>query len=173
MQNELTHEDSTFINFRHYKFADSGSHAFRWVDIKRLRLPAESVEDRALLATLIAHEQFRDDYAGGGVQPEGLRHGPYWLSAMAPEVYESVGRETSDRILREWANQFGDAPAALAADLERAVFERLAAAERIYHLRELGEESFHDWGGVHTEFHEFVLIDRSAGQITLLVAADD
>ncbi|MEU5565544.1 hypothetical protein [Micromonospora musae] len=31
----------------------------------------------------------------------------------------------------------------------------------------------HDWGRVHDYFHEFVLINRSAGQIILIVAADD
>jgi len=41
---------------------------------------------------------------------------------------EAVGREKSDRILWEWANQFGDVPADLAADLQREVFDRLAAA---------------------------------------------
>ncbi|MFJ5220438.1 hypothetical protein ACIP98_37855 [Streptomyces sp. NPDC088354] len=35
------------------------------------------------------------------------------------------------------------------------------------------DEALHDWGGVHEELHQFVLIDRSAGRITLLVAADD
>lgn len=173
VQNKLTHEGSTFINFRNYKFQDSRSHAFRWVDIKRLRLPAESVGDKELLAALIGHEQFRDDYAGGGVLPEGLRHGPYWVSAVTPNVYEAVGREWSALILWEWANQFEDVPANLATELQREVFDLLAAAERIYYLSELGDEAIHDWGRVHSDFHEFVLIDRSSGQITLLVAADD
>ncbi|MGW1761960.1 hypothetical protein [Streptomyces mirabilis] len=173
MQNKLTHEGSAFINFRNYRFQDSRSPAFRWVDIKRLRFPVESVGDTELLAALIGHEQFRDDYAGGGVLPEGLRHGPYWVRAVTLDVYEAVGREKSDRILWEWANQFEDVPSDLAADLQREVFDRLDAAERIYYLSELGDEAIHDWGGVHSDFHEFVLIDRSAGQITLLVAADD
>ncbi|MFE6038928.1 hypothetical protein [Streptomyces sp. NPDC056452] len=173
MQNELTHEGSTFINFRNYEFQDSRSPAFRWVDIKCLRFPRESVGDTELLAALIGHDQFRDDYAGGGVLLEGLRHGPYWVRAVSPDVYEAVGREMSDRILWEWANQFEDVPAELGTDLQREVFDRLAAAEQIYYLSELGDEAHHDWGGVHSDFHEFVLIDRSGGQITLLVAADD
>ncbi|MFD0227994.1 hypothetical protein ACWGPD_06550 [Streptomyces hirsutus] len=77
MENQLTHEASAFINFRDYKFQDSRSYGFRWVDIKHLRLSAESVGARELLAALIGHEQFRDDYAGGGVLAEGPRHGPY------------------------------------------------------------------------------------------------
>ncbi|MFD7965146.1 hypothetical protein ACFV5J_30590 [Streptomyces zaomyceticus] len=173
MQNELAHEGSAFINFRHYTFQDSRSPAFRWVDVKCLLFPTAPVDDAELLAALIGHEQFRDDYAGGGVDPEGLRHGPYWLKAVTPDAYASVGREEGDHILRKWANQFEDLPVDLAADLQREVFDRLAAADRIYCLRELGDESMHDWGGVHGEFHEFVLIDRSAERLTLLVAADD
>ncbi|GGN63575.1 hypothetical protein GCM10011579_032120 [Streptomyces albiflavescens] len=56
------------------------------------------------------------------------------------------------------------------------MFDRLAAADGIYYLSELGDEAIHDWGRMHDYFHyfnEFVLIDRSAGQITLVVAADD
>ncbi|MER5897037.1 hypothetical protein [Streptomyces sp. NPDC001876] len=173
MQNELTHEGSTFINFRNYTFLDSRSPAFRWVDIKRLRSPGRADGDAELLAALIEHEQFRDDYAGGGVLPAGLRHGPYWVSAVSPEVYEVIGREKGDRILWAWANQFEDVPADLATDLQREVFDRMAAAEQIYYLSKLGDEALHDWGGVHSDFHEFVLINRSEGQVVLLVAADD
>ncbi|MFC9795616.1 hypothetical protein [Streptomyces sp. NPDC057695] len=70
-------------------------------------------------------------------------------------------------------NQFGYVPAALKADLQQEVFDRLAAADRINCLSRLGDEAIHDWGRVHEHFHEFVLADRSAGRITLLVAADD
>ncbi len=42
-----------------------------------------------------------------------------------------------------------------------------------YQLEDLGREAFHDWGGVHTDFHELILIDRAAGVLSLLVAADD
>lgn len=88
-------------------------------------------------------------------------------------MYEAVSREKSELILREWVNRFGVVPAELEADLQREVFDRLAVADRIYYLSGLGGEAFHDWGGVHGEFHELVIINWSAGHITLLVAADD
>ncbi|MEF3113830.1 hypothetical protein [Streptomyces chrestomyceticus] len=72
MDNWLAHEESAFINFRCY-LPDPKEHGFRWVNIKQLRFSAESVDDRGLLTALIGHEQFRDDYAGGGVLPEGPR----------------------------------------------------------------------------------------------------
>ncbi|MEU3938014.1 hypothetical protein AB0E85_39255 [Streptomyces sp. NPDC029044] len=129
--------------------------------------------DRGLLAALIEHEQFRDDYAGGGVLPDGLRHGPYWQRLIIPDLYESISQEKAVRILREWMDPPWDVPPELEADLQREVFARLASADGIHHLSEPGDEAIHDWGRVHDCFHEFVLIDRSAGRITLIVAADD
>ncbi|MEU6943828.1 hypothetical protein ABZ957_01065 [Streptomyces sp. NPDC046316] len=173
MPSTLTHEADGFINFRDFTFPDPRSHGYRWVDLKHLRLPAESVSERELLAALIGHEQFRDDYAGGGVLPDGPRHGPYWLRLVTPGAYEAVSREKGAHILRAWANQYGDVPGELEAHLEREVLDRLSVADHIYYLSGLGDEAIHDWGRVHIDFHEFVLIDRSGGRITLLVAADD
>ncbi|MEV0850387.1 hypothetical protein AB0J21_31760 [Streptomyces sp. NPDC049954] len=110
---------------------------------------------------------------GGGVLPDGPRHGPYWLRSITPGRYEPVSQERAVEILREWAAPVRDVPTALEAELQREVFGRLLAADAVHCLRALGEEATHDWGRVHDCFHEFVLIDRSAGQIALLVAADD
>ncbi|WP_406840841.1 hypothetical protein ACICHK_39900 [Streptomyces sp. AHU1] len=134
---------------------------------------AESVDDGRLLAALVGHEQFRDDYAGGGVLSDGPRHGPYWLRLITPDLYEPINQEKAVQILREWVDTLWDVPTELEADLQREVFARLAAADGIYYFSELGDEAIHDWGRVHDYFHEFVLIDRSAGGITLIVAADD
>ncbi|WP_249374859.1 hypothetical protein [Streptomyces sp. I05A-00742] len=172
----LAHQDSTFINFADYPFRRPSAYARRWVDIKHLRFPpqtAPATTDAALLAALVRHEQFRDDYAGGGVDPQGTRHGPYWLARVSPEAYEPVGEEDAVRVLRTWTDQFGEVPDTLEADLRREVFDRVTAASSLHHLPDLGDDAFHDWGGVQIDFHEFVLIDRSAGLLTLLVAADD
>ncbi|WP_329134563.1 hypothetical protein OG552_19285 [Streptomyces sp. NBC_01476] len=173
MGNKLTHEGDAFINFRDYKFRGAKSHGFSWVSVKHLRLAPDAVSDEELLTALVGHEQFRDDYAGGGVLPDGPRHGPYWLRSVTPDVYETVSLEKGVQILREWLSRFEDAPAELEADLQQEVFDRMAAADHLYYLGELGDEAVHGWGRVHEYFHEFVLIDRSAGRITLLVAADD
>lgn len=172
MSNGLAHEGSAFINFRHY-VRDPKEHGYRWVDIKQFRLSAESVDGRGLLAALIGHDQFRNDYAGSGVLPDGTRHGPYWLRLITPDLYEPISEKKAVQILREWLDPLWDPPTDLEADLQREVFDRLAAADGIYYLGELGDEAIHDWGRVHDYFHEFVLIDRSAGQVTLIVAADD
>ncbi|MZF88438.1 hypothetical protein [Streptomyces sp. SID5643] len=172
MDHGLTHEGSAFINFRRY-VSDPKEHGFRWVDIKQLRFSAEAVDDRGVLAALIEHEQFRDDYAGGGVLLDGPRHGPYWLRSITPDLYEPISQEKAAQILLEWVDPLWDVPTELEADLRREVSARLAAADGIYRLSDLGDAAIHDWGRVHDHFHEFVLIDRSAQRVTLIVAADD
>ena len=49
----------------------------------------------------------------------------------------------------------------------------LVAAARCFVLPDLGRTAFHDWGGVHTEFHGYVVIDRERASLALIVAADD
>ncbi|MFD4154361.1 hypothetical protein ACFWR4_16650 [Streptomyces hydrogenans] len=173
MGTTLVREGAAFVNFRDHAFARPHAHAYRWVDVKRFRIPSEGVSDRDLLAALIAHEQFRDDYAGGGVEPEGTRHGEYWLRCVTPEAYEQIDRERATRLLDAWAEQYGPVPRPLAEALRREAHDALATADSVHHLNGLGEDEYHDWASVHGEFHELVLVDRAAGRLTLLVAADD
>jgi hypothetical protein len=162
----------SFVNFRHHAFSDAGAHGFRWVDLKTFRIRAAG-RSADLLAAVVAHEQFRDDYAGGGVDPDGSRHGPYWISEMSPGAYGQVGNAEAARVLRDWAVQHGALPRSLEALLDGGLFAVLASASRLYRLRDLGSSAFHDWGGVHGEFHEFIAIDDGQCLLTLLVAADD
>ncbi|MGW3373687.1 hypothetical protein [Streptomyces hydrogenans] len=173
MGTTLVHEGAAFVNFRDHAFARPHAHAYRWLDVKRFRIPSEEVPDRDLLAALIAHEQFRDDYAGGGVEPEGTRHGEYWLRCVTPEAYEQIDRERATRLLDAWAEQYGPVPRPLAEVLRHEAYDALATADSVHHLNGLGEDEYHDWASVHGEFHELVLVDRAAGRLTLLVAADD
>ncbi|MGI5154412.1 hypothetical protein [Microbispora sp. CA-102843] len=173
MSETLAYRDQTFINFRDFRFDSPTGHAFRWVDVKRFDLPRSDLGDDWLLTALIGHVAFRDDYAGGGVEAEGLRHGPYWLRHITPARYGQIDQEHANELLHGWTEQFGALPPALAARLEREVYPWVAAATSRYQLEDLGHEAFHDWGGVHTDFHELVLIDRTAGVLLLLVAADD
>ncbi|MEV7535064.1 hypothetical protein [Streptomyces hydrogenans] len=173
MSTTLVHEPGAFVNFRHFAFAEPCAHGFRWLDVKRFRLAGACDDDRDLLAELIAHEQFRDDYAGGGVDPEGTRHGEYWLRCVTPGAYEPIDRERAARLLDAWAEQHGPVPRRLAEALRREAHDALATADSVHHLNGLGEDEYHDWASVHGEFHELVLVDRKAGRLTLLVAADD
>ncbi|SEP05074.1 hypothetical protein SAMN05216267_108011 [Actinacidiphila rubida] len=126
-----------------------------------------------MLAAVVAHEQFRHDYAGGGVDPGGTRHGPYWLRAVKSGDYQPVTRTEATQVLAEWANQHGGLPGSLEDALEATLFAAVNSASRLYRLPGLGRDAFHDWGGVHIDFHEFVAIDDDRRVLTLLVAADD
>ncbi|MGW4425992.1 hypothetical protein [Streptosporangium sp. NPDC004631] len=170
MQETLRYQDQIFINFREFDF---DHHAYRWVDIKRFGLSGPDADDARLLAELIGHERYRDDYAGGGVDAGGLRHGPYWLRNVSPAAYERTDEVSASAILRGWAEQFGPLPVELLVRLENEVHPLVAKAAERYRLKNLGHGAFHDWGGVHIDFHELVLVDRIAGTLSLLVAADD
>jgi hypothetical protein len=65
----------------------------------------------------------------------------------------------------------------LPADLTNALRERvyglISSASSCYQLKELDKAAFHDWAGVHTQFHELVAINRVVGTLALIVAADD
>ncbi|MBC3840694.1 hypothetical protein GXW82_11715 [Streptacidiphilus sp. 4-A2] len=160
------------MNFRDHPFPDGSGHGYRWVDVKTFRFPRDS-QDAALLAAVVAHEQFRDDYAGGGVDPGGTRHGPYWLRTASSDDYRPVTCTEAAQVLRQWADQHGSLPRSLENALEASLFTAVNSASRLYRLRDLGSTAFHDWGGVHIDFHEFVAIDDHRQILTLLVAADD
>ncbi|MGW5559585.1 hypothetical protein ACWER9_20490 [Micromonospora sp. NPDC003944] len=162
----LAHAGHVFLNF--------ANQTFQWVHVNRFELPETDVPDDILVAALISHEWFGDNYATGpepGGDPE--RHGPYWRDGITPDCYDRIDAETAERCLRAWAEQFAPAPAHLRPELQREVYQPLPVADRVYRLRELGSAAFHDWGGVHNEFHEFLLIDRVNRTLTQIVAADD
>ncbi|AWS46907.1 hypothetical protein [Streptosporangium sp. 'caverna'] len=170
MQEVLTYQDHLFVNFSDFHFE---GHGYRWVDIKRFGLPRPDTDDAHLLAELIGHEQYRDDYAGGGVDIDGVRHGPYWLRNLSPTAYAHVDEVDAKAIFRRWAEQYGELPTVLSARLEREVHPLISGATGRHQLKNIGREAFHDWGGIHDEFHELILIDRVAETLSLLVAADD
>lgn len=172
MEHDLDHQDQVFINFRDF-FRCSPGHAFRWVDLKRFRLPRPARSDTHILDALIRHDHFRDDYAGGGVDPVGTRHGPYWLDRISADAYEPVDETTAAYTLDLWTGQYGELPRALKVALERDVHALVRGATSRYRLKDLGKGALHDWGGVHGEFYELVVIDRTTGSLALIVAADD
>jgi len=167
----LVHLDSPFINFRDVDFA-RGSHGYRWVDAKRFRLPSEVLDDRDVLAALISHPHFRDTYDGAGVQ-DWPRHGQWWLDRITPDSYEAVGAETAVDVIHSWASRHGDVQEPLAARLRQEIYTPIRKATSRYLLGQLPRDAFHDYGPIHIDYHELVLVDRPSATLTLLVAADD
>ncbi|GAB2829993.1 hypothetical protein GCM10022221_30800 [Actinocorallia aurea] len=159
----LHHEGSVFINFK--------NGTYQWVDIQRFRLAA-AVTDQQALAMLIGHDMYGRDYAGGEAGADPARHGPYWRDRITPEAFEPTEAAAELHRLKEWAEQYAGLPEQIRADLDRELYTPLSEG-RLYRLRDLGTAAFHDWGGVHNEFHELVLINPENRRLTLMVAADD
>ncbi|MER7278741.1 hypothetical protein ABT369_30300 [Dactylosporangium sp. NPDC000244] len=159
----LRHLDHAFINF-----ADDTR---RWVHIHRFRLLGTTSDDRAVLSALIADERFGDHYAGRpGTAPE--LHGPYRRDHITASSYRWMHRDGAERRVREWAEQFR-VPDRLRAEMRRQVYRPLQTADEVFRLPHLGRAALHDWGWVHREFHEFVLLHRASGLVTQIVASDD
>jgi hypothetical protein len=167
----LVHLRSLFINFRDFDFGE-GSHGYRWVDAKYFRLPSEAPDDRGVLEALISHPQFRDTYDGSGVQ-DWPRHGQWWLDRITADTYDTTDAARAVDVINSWANQHGHVPEPLASRLRREVYTPIREATGRYLLGRLPQDALHDYGPVHIDFHELVLIDRPAATLTLLVAADD
>lgn len=169
----ISFREQRFINFRHFAFADPLDPGRRWVDVKYYVLAAWASSDETVLRALIGDRRFVDDYAGGGLETAGQIHGPYQLSLVSVEAYERIDATSAVAVIEGWARQYGSVPADLDKALKGEVYALISSAASCYQLKALGNGAFHDWGGVHTQFHEFVAIDRVAGTLALIVAADD
>lgn len=165
--------DQQVVNFRRFAFPDPAEHGYRWVDVKCFELTAAPPTDRAVLEALITEDRFADDYAGGGIGTDAAIHGPYQLDHITAEAYEGLDTQSAVGVLTSWARQYGSVPADLADALSERVYALIASASSCYKLRDLDKAARHDWAGVHTQFHELVAINRVAGTVALIVAADD
>ncbi|WP_162625462.1 hypothetical protein [Mycolicibacterium llatzerense] len=146
----------------------------QWVDIKMFSLP-DGVDDRTALAMMIAHVRYRDSYAGTGDKDMVDIHGPYWLRAITPETFTVADPAAVENLIRTWADfsvRWHDADREA---VQRQVYARIERATVIYQLPNIRATAQHDWGEVvgSDGFHEFVLIDRAAGELALVVASDD
>jgi hypothetical protein len=172
MHHALTHWDSPFINFKDFGFPDGRGHGYRWVHIKRFHLPLVPPADHDLLAALIAHPEFRDTYDGADIWLEP-RHGQWWSDRITPGTYMAVDEARAADAIHTWATSGAPLPPELDARLQEAVYTPIRHATSRYALGALPEDAHHDYGPIHIEFHELVLIDRRLGTLALLVAADD
>ncbi|WP_433202627.1 hypothetical protein ACQP00_32685 [Dactylosporangium sp. CS-047395] len=154
-------------------FFNFANDTFRWVDVLRFPLPDPAPDDRAVLAFLIGHRLYGTGYAGGEPGGDPGRHGRYKRECITVESFEPVAADAAERWLRGWSVQWAPLAAAISEGLEREVYAPLRAAGRVFRLRELGDQAVHDAGWLLTEFHELVLLDRAAGALVLVVAAED
>jgi hypothetical protein len=168
-EERLVYEGNVFINFR--------NHTYQWVSIKLFALPADA-DDYAVLHLLIRHVRYRDSYGGTGERDMETIHGPYWLCAITPEVFSPVSASDAEALIRTWAEYAAPLPNTRREEVEQQLYPRIRNATSRYQLADLRETAQHDqgWGssvGSATGFFEFVLIDRRAGSVALVVASDD
>ena len=163
----LTDEGARFVNFV--------NSTFQWIDVKLFGMSGQDLDDRAVLALLLAHVRYRDSYAGTGDEDMKTIHGPFRLDAITVDSFVAVDAAAEIAALGAWATQFAPLPEAVAEQVESEVYQRLRDATSRYRLVNPGKEQFHEWGGVvgSAGFHELVVIDRSAGSVALIVASDD
>ncbi|MCV7198518.1 hypothetical protein [Mycobacterium angelicum] len=165
----LVYQGEVFINFR--------NHTYQWVSIKLFALHADA-DDDAVLQLLIRHVRYRASYNGTGDKDMENTHGPYWLRAITPKSFSPVSATDAEPLLRTWAEYAAPLPDARRDDMERELYPRIRSATSCYLLPDLRDTAQHDegWGssvGSVTGFFEFVLIDRAAASVALVVASDD
>jgi hypothetical protein len=160
------------LNFADYEFPAGGGSRRQWVDIKRF-LITTSVDDRELLGSLLATEQFRDSYLGAGVEPAGVVHGPYRRDRLSPDSYNRASPDLIVDLVTAWVNNCGAVPPTLWEAVDRAVFAPVREAHDLFLLRQLDPSAIADYGFIHTEFHEIVTVDRDEHLLRLIVVADD
>jgi len=166
-EQRLVYQGKVFINFR--------NHTYQWVNIKLFALPVDA-DDRDVLALLIRHIRYRDSYGGTGDKDMETIHGPYWLYAITPEVFSPVSSPDAEALLRTWAEYAAPLPDVRRDEMEHELYPRIRSATSRYQLPDLRDVAQHDWGssvGSLTGFFEFVLIDRRANSVSLVVASDD
>ncbi|AFU05060.1 hypothetical protein O3I_035565 [Nocardia brasiliensis ATCC 700358] len=169
----VDYRERLFTNFREFEFGAGGSHCFQWIDSKEFALAAAEADDREVLSDLIASVEYRDDYVGGGIDPSGIRHGPYWLDRISSEAYAAIDESAVIELLERWLHGCGSIPDQLREEIQREVVGPVRTATSRYVLEDLGVSAINDYGDLHREFHEIVLIDRRGRRVLLVVMTDD
>jgi hypothetical protein len=163
----LVYQGDELINFR--------NHTYQWVSIKFFALPADA-DDNQVLTLLTRHVRYRDSYAASDFQDAKTIHGPYWLSAISSGVFFPVSARDAEALIRTWAEYAAPLPDGCREEMEQTLYPRIRGATSRYQLPDLRDVAEHDWGstvGSITGFFEFVLIDRHASSVALVVASDD
>ncbi|MGX1807719.1 hypothetical protein ACWIGI_18535 [Nocardia sp. NPDC055321] len=174
MESGIEYIDRSFINFRTFEFGPGGHHCFQWIAIKNYKFDNVEMADQQLIAAVMKTVEYRDDYVGGGVDPQGIVHGPYLLSGLSVDSYSASNGQRAVQILKGWLEACGEMPPTLRSAVQKLVVDRLEApCSTIYTLDDLPNRLRSDFSDIHQAFHEFVIIDRARLELLLVVATDD
>ncbi|GGK62162.1 hypothetical protein [Nocardia camponoti] len=161
------------VNFRDYPFDPPSGPACQWIDIKHFSIGNVCLSDQELLAELISQPEYHDGYIGAGVVPSDPRHGPYWISAISPGEFIKVTAAEATAETHKWTANCGTLRPELTARIEATVLTRFAEGNAIFVLPKLPDSAHHDYGWIHTEFHEFAVVSADRTRLSLMVLADD
>lgn len=147
--------------------------SYRWFSVKRFAWDGAG-DDSAVLAALIGHWRYRDHYAARDSHEEdaGDIHGPYWVAAITPAEFASVGPAGAVALVEEFCGLYDAQPRhEVREQVNEVVLSQLVGTE-CYRLRDLTDAT-HEWGFVLLEFRELVAISREAGVVLSVVMAID
>ncbi len=171
MDDLICHRVDRLINFNDFDFEPGSSSAYQWVDIKVFDILDNAVGDRAIVQAVISAPEFRENYQDNG--RELTVHGPFMIEYVTPDVYLPADVEVIEQLLMEWTARCGTLPNPLRVELESSVMSRIRSASSRYVLGELGQSARCWFLDFSDTYHEFLLIDRSAGEVVLILASDD
>ena len=156
-----------FINFRDC--------SFRWVVSKRFEFTPAIASDEEILAALIEHREYRDQYTSEASHEHdtGTIHGPYLIERISPASFDRISAREANETVESFCNLNGVPPPGpiqerVAAEV-RAIF---ATADTLYQLRSLPEAT-HEASFVLWEYREIAVICRSDSSLILHVMAID
>ena len=159
----LPYRDSVFVNF--------SNGTYQWVHMKLFGLSAE-LDDPSALACLLESSYYRDGYCGPEARNCGVLHGPYVIEQMRVSDFVATNAADASAELRGWAEYYSKLDEPQREELELHVYSRMGRATTVYRLARLPKDRRADYE-INFHFTEFVLLDREAGELALVVGTDD
>jgi hypothetical protein len=144
--------------------------AWHWAYAKTFHIDPD-LDDRALLAGLLAHPEYRDDYVSERLTDDPV-HGPYNLIRITPKAFDALSNDAATAAFRTWVDQAAEGADEVEGDID-AVEAVISASDTVYQLKDLGSRAMHHFGWILYDFLELVLIQRTTRQLHLVVGAGD
>ena len=144
-------------------------HSYRWIEIRRFACHRHA-SDEEILAGLIGHARYRDDFLSPDPREVETVHGPYRAAEISPSSFERSDQNQAAAVVEEFCGLDKSPPR---PDVrERIDRDVLLALQnyRCYRLKAL-PHAIHEYGSVLWEFRELVAINN--GSVLLVVMAID
>ncbi len=102
----------------------------------------------------------------------GVLHGPYVIEQMRVSDFIATNAADASAELRGWAEYYSKLDEPQREELELHVYSRMGRATTVYRLARLPKDRRADYE-INFHFTEFILLDREAGELALVVGTDD